>query len=351
MMKRKKTIAYCLTLAFVLTLVLGQLACAPAVQAASKRITITDSMGRTVRVPCPPKRIVVTNSDVAELICALGSEGSVVGGSDTTINDPMLKPKLKKAKDVGKSFTPNAEKIIALKPDIVFGYGSFLKQETVNKIQKAGIPVVFLDCYKLETMARDIRTLGKILARTKEAEAYIAVFERYRNLIENRTKKLPLAKKPQVYAEGYTDYSTVSGGSGGAQMVAAAGGRNIAADLRVPYPQVNPEWVLAKNPQVIIKAVASSVPSGYGESPEAMKKERAKIMSRPGWKKISAVEKGKVYIISSDIYTGPRAVVGIAYMAKWIHPDLFRDLDPAAIHKEILKKFHGLEPKGAWVYP
>lgn len=46
----------------------------------------------------------------------------------------------------------------------------------------------------------------------------------------------------------------------------------------------------------------------------------ARVMFRPGWKGISAVKNSRVYIISSDIYTGPRAVVGIAYFAKWIPP-------------------------------
>ncbi|NPV30466.1 MAG: ABC transporter substrate-binding protein [Firmicutes bacterium] len=352
MVKAKNAIAHCLALVLVFSLVLGQLACAPSVQAASKRITITDSLGRTVRVPYAPQRIIVTNSDTAEMICALGAANYLVGVSDTCLKDPLLKPKLKKAQDVGKWNAPNVEKIVALRPDIVFGYPGYTKDEVIVKLQKAGIPVVLLDCYKWKTLAQDIRTLGKILGKEKQAAEYIAVIEKYQKLIEGRTKKLPLAKKPSTYVESYTDYSSVSAGSGGAQMLEAAGGKNIAGGFRIPYPKVSPEWVLAQNPQVIIKAVSStSVPSGLGESAEAMKKKRAEIMSRPGWKKISAVQKGRVYIVSSDIWTGPRAVVGIAYMAKWIHPGLFRDLDPAAIHKEILKKFHGVEPKGAWVYP
>jgi iron complex transport system substrate-binding protein len=44
----------------------------------TKMITITDSSERSVEVPCPPKRIVVCNSDVAEMICALGSAESTL---------------------------------------------------------------------------------------------------------------------------------------------------------------------------------------------------------------------------------------------------------------------------------
>lgn len=318
-----------------------------AVPALQKRITIKDSYGRTVRVPCPPRRIVSVNSDVTEVICAFGEEKRIVGVADTADFPPVVKGKAK----VGKAFTPSVEKILALKPDVVFGYGGFLKPEIIAQIERASIPVVLLDCYKIETMEQDLRTLGLILNRQKEAASYIAYFENYRKLFEERTKDIPPARRPRVYLEGYTDYSGAGPGSGGAQMLKAVGARNIAEILRAPYPKVNPEWVVAQNPQIIIKACASSIPSGYGEKPDAMAKKRTEIVRRSGWQQITAVRQGKVYMLSSEIYTGPRAIVGLAYFAKWVYPELFRDVDPQAIHKEMLKKFHGIELKGAYAYP
>ncbi|MGB9802970.1 ABC transporter substrate-binding protein [Desulfofundulus sp.] len=318
---------------------------------AQKRVTIRDSMGRTVSVPCPPQRIVELNGDVAELICAFGDAGKIVGATTYTLNDKMLSQKVRKAKDVGKSFTPNVEKIIALKPDVVFGYGSFLKPECVAQLQRAGIPVVFLDCYKVKTMAQDIRTLGVILNRRQEAEAYIAYFQKYQKLFAERTKNIPLNKRPLVYLEQYTDYTLSGPGSGGAELLDGIGARNIGAGLREAYPKISSEWLVARNPQVIIKACSTSVPSGYGESADAMKSKRTEMMHRPGWNRISAVRQGKVYMLSSEIFTGPRAIVGMAYMAKWLYPQLFRDINPEAIHKEMLKKFLGVELKGAYVYP
>lgn len=316
-----------------------------------KKITIADSLGRTVEVPCPPKRIVVCNSDVAELICALGSAENVVGAADTTLENPIMKSKLEGVQSVGKSFTPSVEKIIALKPDIVFGYGNFLKQESVDQLEQMGTPIILLDCYKSETMIQDIETIGRILAKEKQAKEYIAVFDKYQKLIEKRIKTISSKEKPLVYLEGYGDYTTVSGDSGGAQLLAASGGRNIASENSGSSPKISAEWVLSKNPQVIIKAASSSIPSGYGESEDAMKKKRSEIMSRPSWGKIDAVKSDKVYLLSSDIYVGPRMVVGMAYFAKWLHPELFHDLDPVAIHEEFLQKFHGIELKGAWIYP
>lgn len=312
-------------------------------------ITITDARGRQIKLVSPPGRIVVTNSDVAEVICALGAADRIVGASDTCKQDPILSGKLAKAVDVGKWSRPSAEKIVELRPEVVFAYESFLTN--AGQIEATGIPVVCLDCYKIETLAQDIKTLGRILNKNQEAAAYVQLMEKYLKDIEKRASNLPLDQKPSVYLEMYSDYKSVAAGSGGHQMLEMAGGSNIAAGEPVAYPQVSSEWVLSKNPQVIIKAVSSAVPSGYGETAGAMEKKRAEIMARPGWRGIAAVREGRVYVISSDIYTGPRAVVGIAYFAKWLHPRLFPDLDPEAIHREFLQRFHGLTPGGAWVYP
>jgi iron complex transport system substrate-binding protein len=319
----------------------------PAAVTVSKAISIKDSYGNYVVVPSPPKRVVVCCADCAQIIYALGAADSIVGISNTTGFPPALQTKDK----VGASFTPSAEKIISLKPDIFFCYGVYTKQDIVDKVKRAGIPVVMIDCYKLDTMAQDVTAVGKIFGREQAAADYVNFLNKYMNLIKDRTSKLPASQKPLVYLEGYTDYTTVGPGSGGLLMLEAAGGRNLAGDYRIPSPKVNTEWVIAKNPQFIIKSVASSVPSGYGETINPMKAARKDLMNRPGWDKIKAVKSDQVYILSNEIYTGPFMPVGIAYMAKWLHPDLFQDLDPAEILREEMTKFFGLEPDGAWACP
>ncbi|MEW6171519.1 MAG: hypothetical protein AB1510_00415 [Bacillota bacterium] len=39
----------------------------------------------------------------------------------------------------------------------------------------------------------------------------------------------------------------------------------------------------------------------------------------------------------------PRGAAGECYIAKWLHPELFRDVNPEAVHKEMLEKFYGEE--------
>ncbi|MGM9570729.1 MAG: ABC transporter substrate-binding protein [bacterium] len=311
----------------------------------SKKITIVDSMQRRVEVPSPPQRVVVLNGDVGELICVLGCEKNIVGTSDT-INFPLA---LKDKPKVGRSFTPNIERILALKPDVIFGYGGFLKPDLLKQIEQTGIPVVLLDCFKLKTFNQDTLILGQIFNEEKRAQEYLDYMDNYLNLITRRISQVPLSERQRVFLEAYSDYGTVRN-IGAAEMLQAAGGINVAQSLNQVYPKVSSEWIIQENPDVIVKGV-SKVPSGYGIENTGFVSEHRRIVSRPGWEKIAAVKNDRVYLLSCDIWTGAREVIGIAYMAKWLYPQLFQDLHPEKIHADVLQRFHHVTLKGTWVYP
>jgi iron complex transport system substrate-binding protein len=79
------------------------------------------------------------------------------------------------------------------------------------------------------------------------------------------------------------------------------------------------------------------------------------ILNRPELANITAVKDGKVYCFSTDISTGLSYWIGILYMAKILHPDIFSDLDPVAIHQEYLTRFQkldfDLDQHGVFFYP
>ncbi|MCK5109023.1 MAG: ABC transporter substrate-binding protein, partial [Methanosarcinales archaeon] len=112
----------------------------------------------------------------------------------------------------------------------------------------------------------------------------------------------------------------------------------IAANLTGSYPKIDSEWLIAVNPDVVVKSAKDSYENVT--EPAIMLSE---IASRPGWKYMQAVKNDRVYILTSDIYTGPRYFVGVAYMAQWFYPDLFADIDPDAIHREYMERFQGVD--------
>ena len=65
----------------------------------------------------------------------------------------------------------------------------------------------------------------------------------------------------------------------------------------------------------------------------------------------NAAKEGKVYITCTDLNRGPMQAAGTAYMAKILHPDLFKDLDPEAILKEYFDKWQGIPYQGIYIYP
>lgn len=309
-------------------------------------VSIRDANGRSIHVKLPVKRVVVLTSDALEVIRAIKAEELVVGVNSGIAGEPLFWSGLNNRASVGSWRNPNYELIAELDPDIVIGYAQRPGPVMEKKLSAFGIQVIRLDFYKILTLEKEIAILGQILERENEARQLIAWYHRKLNLIQERLRHIRY--RPHVYVESYSRYHTTGPGSGGNEMCVLAGGHNIAASFSIPYPEVTPEWVLVKNPQVIVKAAAVS--NAYTmNDPVLLKEIRKDIIARPAWDNIRAVQEGRVYVIESSIWTGPRGIIGVSYMAKWFFPDIFEDLAPEESHREYLKKFQGIKYRGAYV--
>lgn len=309
---------------------------------------VVDARGRSVQIHCPIRRLVSLNEDSLEVIRILHAQNLVVGVDNRIPGRPFFWPVLKNRQTVGKWNEPSYERIAILHPDLVLSYGNRPGLELEKKLGPLGIQVLRLDFYKMLSMPREIKTLGMLLNREREAEIFLKWYHRKLDLIQDLIKKDP--HQPRIYLESYSNYHALGPGSGGYEMGVLAGGQNIASHLSIPYPEVTPEWVLTRNPDVIIKTVSSMAAYRSG-NPETLRKIRDRIIHRPGWRNIRAVKIGRVYVMESDICAGPSAIIGIAYMAKWFHPRQCSDLNPEEIHRQYLEQFQGVAYRGIYVYP
>lgn len=50
-----------------------------------------------------------------------------------------------------------------------------------------------------------------------------------------------------------------------------------------------------------------------------------------------------MYSINSDVFLTLRYPVGMLNYATWFHPDLFADMNPEAVHQEIVETFFNAE--------
>ena len=118
---------------------------------------------------------------------------------------------------------------------------------------------------------------------------------------------------------------------------------------------VSPEWILEMNPDVIIGKVLSHDLMGYSadksKALEGLKQLREKLMNDPAFKDTDAVKNNRVFFISEDNWNGFSYVTGLAYVAKYLHPEIFKDIDPESICREWCERWSGLPYRGIYAYP
>ena len=326
-----------------------------------KELTVVDSADRIVTMKKPIERVVVLNPETIEVMRSIKAADKIVGVSGSTAKDKVFFPEFYGFPSVG-GWPPDIEQILKLEPDVVFYYT--ISKHLPDMQDKLGdIPLVGMDCYKPKRYVEDIRKLGYIFERKEEANEFIDFYNGYMDKINEKVKQLSEDEKPKVFFEykyDETPYRTVGPGSGYHQKIVIAGGNNIFDDLSSSSAVVDPEAVITRNPEIIV--LRPKVPGGYGygydldvENTAELEAFREEIMSRPELAKVEAVENEKVYIATMTVLGGARYFVGVGYLVKIFHPDLFEDLDPRAIHQEYLTRFQGLdydlEKKGVFVYP
>lgn len=320
----------------------------------ARAVLVTDSRGDQAAVRLPVKRIVVLNSDIAEIMRAISAENKIVGVASMRGNCKAFWGRLAELPSVGHAFHPNIERIVQLKPDLVIGIAWRPGPDFDKKMEAFGIQSLRLDCYKPEKVLTEIETLGRIVECEKGAREFVKFLAGIRDGIHNRVRHLPEEKRPAFYTEIYSDYACAASQAGSAQLCVLAGGRNIfTKKVTTHRPRVSAEWVITRNPQVIVRAAGGSHGGGgYGcTDPSGLKAIRDSIVKRPGFEKVDAVKNGRVYVISGDMWLGPSSYITLCYLAKYFHPDLFEDLDPRAVHIEYLRRFHGLHDPGIQSYP
>lgn len=278
----------------------------PVSSAGTYPLTVTDDLGRQVSFETPPLRIVSLAPSHTESVCALDACGRLVG-VDTNSDYPAG---LAYLRVVGDAFAPNVEAIVALEPDLVLAdeYSSVhLALEPLGIAVYAGTPQTYD-----ETLAF-LELLGAILNEDEQAAVLVAAIE---DTVAAVTERVRGASRPTVFLElDPTPYS-VGPASYLGTILDMAGGQNIVTAAMGDFPQVDPEYVVASDPDFIVLTDAP-----FGETV-------ATVAARPGWGRLSAVAGGRVLELSVDevnilARAGPRIGEAVALLARLLHPELF----------------------------
>ncbi|MHC1635399.1 MAG: ABC transporter substrate-binding protein [Candidatus Methanospirareceae archaeon] len=331
------------------------------------KLTLIDSADRTVTVKKPIKRVVVF-SEALETLRSIKATDKVVGVNKYVIRNKVFFPEFHDYPNVGSVWSPDIEKALELKPDLVFLYATFSVSycdDIQNKLQTAdpSITVLRFDNYRPgDIYVKETLKMGYVLNKVKEAKEFMDFYREYMNTIKERVAKLSDEDKPRVYLECWRDWHTATKRAGWGQKLEMAGGYNIFGDEPGEYIDVDPEAVIRRDPEIIVFIEKKA--GGYevdAWNTTVLREIRDKFIDpdnpdyRPELATTTAVKNKKVYVITNHVIGGTRNFIGIGYMAKWFHPELFKDLNPKAIHQEYLIRFQGLDidldKKGVFVYP
>lgn len=306
-----------------------------------------------ITIPMPVEKIVAIGGAYGpKMLCAFGELDRIVGVLDTAKKQGELKTFLEDKPLVGRStFSADLEKVIEQKPDIVLGYSYRYFPEYEEPLKASGIPFVQMDFSVPEKYSRELGNLGWILGDQERAEELINFEQQHLDLIKERVEDLEPEEKPRVYYEWYKDYQAVGPRNANHNAIVMGGGVNIFEDTVTEYPDVESETIIERDPQVIIKCSYRRDLFGYDVTDTAPLQElRNVIMSRTGWDHIDAVENGRVYLISTYTHSTHPSVY-YSYIGKYLHPQLFEDIDPKAIQEEWFQKFLGVDYQGMYAYP
>jgi iron complex transport system substrate-binding protein len=315
------------------------------------KLIITDLLGRKVEIENKKnKRIVAIGPGAFRLVLYVNGTKNIVGienaekmweeGSRTYI---MAYPELKKLPVIGQGgpdSSPDPEKLISIKPDIIFAAGFLDRAKADNLQQKTNVPVVVLDYgNKLlfdENVYKSLKIIGQIVGKNERAEELINYMQRLKGFFQSRTKEIPNNKKPKVYIGAIS----FKGGHGfestwGRYFPFLAINALNVADIsgKEGWFMVDKEKILEWNPDIIFidEANLEIVKQDYKKNPEF-------------YKSLSAFKTGRVYgqlpynFYSTNIDT---VIANTFWIAKTVYPERFKDVDPVKRTDEVYKFFLG----------
>ncbi len=347
------------------SLLLGAAMAAPSAAIANADIgspnRITDIAGRTVTLPNRVKRIVLLDArDILSMAILHPSPSDlVVGWADTARLDSDAlratydhRPNGERIEIVGGSSpgTISHEKLIALGPDLVvataFSDPELGKGELAHRLKRAGIPIIFSNVSSNATsdpnrttnpfddMATLLRMWGQILHRQKRAEEFISFVGEHHRRITDRLNGIAPVKTYLEIQSTYDDCCWAAGQQIWGNLLRQAGGRNLSAIKSPWYAQVAIEQLMIEAPDVYIAsggAYASETRPAVGPGLDRAKAMTGlkRLTERTGFSTLPAVQNGRVHCVWTGLLTiAPLQILFLEVTAKWLHPDIFVDLDP-----------------------
>jgi cobalamin transport system substrate-binding protein len=261
------------------------------------------------------RRVVSLVPNVTEMLFAVGAGAQVI--AVTSYDD--FPAEVKSLPRVGALLDPDIERILALRPDLVIVYGS--QTELEAQFGRAGIRVYSYKHGGIEDVLASIRDVAQLTGHRQNGEQVVRSLRTQLDAIRNRVRG---HSRPRTMLVLGRDPGTLRGiyASGGVgfmhDVLDAAGGDDVFADIRRESVQPSNETILSRAPQVIIEVHAGEQPSG-----DVLQRERSvwNLLAS-----VPAVRNNRIHSLYGSylVAAGPRLGQAAEAFARALHPDVFQ---------------------------
>jgi iron complex transport system substrate-binding protein len=274
-------------------------------------MTVTDQLGRTVRLEAAPQRIISMAPSNTEIVFALGLADRLVAVTDFCDYPPEAEDK----PSIGGFSTPNIEEIVANGPDLVLATQRH-EDKIIAELENKGLTVLALDPKTVDEVIEAIELMGAATGEEEKAQALADDMRGRIKAVTDKTSILTSEQRPKTFYVLWHDPLMTTGTyTLQDELIRKAGGVNIAAEVD-EYADINLEAVVAADPDVII---AGTSHGSAEEQTFLYIKEETRLRDT------GAVRNDRIFAVDGNLTSrpGPRIVDGLEWMAHFIHPEMF----------------------------
>lgn len=254
-------------------------------------LTVRDDLGQAVTLPESPVRIASLSPGATEMLFAAGAGSRVVATVEYS-DEPAAARAVPRIGDV---VAIDMERLLAARPQVVVAWPGGGNIAQTGAIERLGIPIYREQVNRLEDLGGSLRRLGVLMNTTDVAERAARALEtQVAQLADTYRTATPRTVLLQVWNH---PLYTLGGGQLISDVLRICGTRNIFNDLAEQAPAVDPEAVIARDPDIIVAAS----PPGAGAQ---------WIADWQRFKSLRAVRRGNLFVFEDQRLTrlGPSVI-------------------------------------------
>lgn len=255
-------------------------------------------------------RIVATSASICDITDRLGL--SLVGVPETSVT--QIAARYNGVTTVGAPMSPDMEIIKSLSPTDVLSPDTL---ETDLKVQyeNIGVNYTFLNLRSIKGLYDSVKIIGDKYGKSEEAAEIIKEYDEF--ISSYQSKHSGESPKVLVLMGLPGSYLVATGNSYAGSLVELAGGTNVFSDETKDFLTINPEEMLARDPDVIIR-------TAHGLPKEALEMFEKEFSENDIWKHFKAVQEGRVYDVDYMLF-GMSATFDYPQALAALEPMLYGD--------------------------